>query len=204
MEYRFISEPGEPGEPKLSKGQPLKYSERLKTLKSFTKDQPLPNKVIEWLRFKSLALLAVPRKSDGDEADTYEAEVKIEEESSDHVSWQSRGRSFKCSGRRVPGGLVYLEQEGDKPYEELLYSEELKTWLSPALTRDSAGDVNMAHGVRIPSHVVDWLKKFMQREIKDPMPTLRVFRKQWARTPWCVVPSYIKAMISSRLNLPLL
>ena len=27
------------------------------------------NKVVEWLRFKSLALLAVPRKSDGDEAD---------------------------------------------------------------------------------------------------------------------------------------
>jgi hypothetical protein len=27
------------------------------------KDQPLPNKVVEWLRFKSLALLIVPRKS---------------------------------------------------------------------------------------------------------------------------------------------
>ena len=35
---RFISEPGGPGEPQLSKGQPLKYSERLKTLKSFTKN----------------------------------------------------------------------------------------------------------------------------------------------------------------------
>jgi hypothetical protein len=68
--------------PQPSKGQPLKYSERLKTLKSFTKDQPLPNKDVEWLRFKSLALLAVPRKSDGDEADKYEAEMKIEEEHS--------------------------------------------------------------------------------------------------------------------------
>ena len=70
MEYRFISEPGGPGEPQLSKGQPLKYSERLKMLKSFTMDEPLPNKVVEWLRLKSLALLAVPRKSDGDEAAT--------------------------------------------------------------------------------------------------------------------------------------
>ena len=42
----FISEPGGPGEPQLSKGQPLKYSERLKTITSFTKDQPLPNKVM--------------------------------------------------------------------------------------------------------------------------------------------------------------
>ena len=61
MEYRLISEPGGPGQPQLSKGGPLKYSERLKTLKSFTKDQPLPNKVVEWFRFKCLALLAVPR-----------------------------------------------------------------------------------------------------------------------------------------------
>ena len=76
MEYRFISEPGGPGEvqPQLSKGQPRKYSERLKTLKSFTKDQPLPNKVVEWLRFQSLAFLAVPRKSDRDEADEFESE----------------------------------------------------------------------------------------------------------------------------------
>ena len=29
---------------------------------------------------------------------------------------QKRGRIFKCSGRRVPRGAVYLEQEGDKPY----------------------------------------------------------------------------------------
>ena len=127
MEYRFISELGGPGQPQLSKGVPLKYSERLKTLKSFTKEQPLPNKVVEWFRFKCLALLAVPRKSDGDEADKYEGEVKIEEESLDHVCWKSRGRSFKCSGRRVPGGLVLLEQEGDNPHKELLYSEEFNT-----------------------------------------------------------------------------
>ena len=41
------------------------------------------------------------------------------------VSWNCR--SFMCSGRRVPGDLVYLEQEGDRPYNELLYSDELKT-----------------------------------------------------------------------------
>ena len=52
MEYRFISELGGPGQPQLSKGVPLTYSERLKTLKSFTKEQPLPNKVVEWFRFK--------------------------------------------------------------------------------------------------------------------------------------------------------
>ena len=127
MEYRFISELGGPGQPQLSKGVPLKYSERLKTLKSFTKEQPLPNKVVEWFRFKCLALLAVPRKSDGDEADKYEGEVKIEEESFDHVCWKSRGRSFKCSGRRVPGGLVFLEQECDNPHKEFLYSEEFNT-----------------------------------------------------------------------------
>ena len=39
-------------------------------MKSFTKDHPLPNKVVEWLRLKSSALLAVLQKSDGDEADT--------------------------------------------------------------------------------------------------------------------------------------
>ena len=48
----------------------------MKTLKSFTKDQPLPNKVVEWLRFRSLAVLAVPRKRDGDAMDKYEFEAR--------------------------------------------------------------------------------------------------------------------------------
>ena len=60
--------------------QPLKYSDDLKALKSFTKDQLLPNKVVEWVRFKALALLTVPRRSDCDDAGKYDAEVKIEEE----------------------------------------------------------------------------------------------------------------------------
>ena len=64
-------------QPQLShwQGHPLKYSELLKTLKSVTKRKPLPNKIVEWLKFKCLALLAVPRKSNGDEADKYESEV---------------------------------------------------------------------------------------------------------------------------------
>ena len=95
----FISQPGGPGEPQLSKWQPLKYVEWLKTLKSFILEKALPNKAVKWLPFKSLALLAMPRKS-GDEAVKFESEIKIEEEHSDHilelqgpqlhVQWQAR------------------------------------------------------------------------------------------------------------------
>ena len=38
----------------------------------------------QWLRCKSLALLMVPRKSDGDDGDKYGSELNIEEESLDH------------------------------------------------------------------------------------------------------------------------
>ena len=53
----------------------------------------------KWLCYKSLALLAMPRKS-RDEAVKFESEIKIEEEHSDHilelqgpqlhVQWQAR------------------------------------------------------------------------------------------------------------------
>ena len=50
------------------------FQERLKTLESFTNVQPLPN---DSLHFESLALLAVPRKSDGDEIDMESLHIAV-------------------------------------------------------------------------------------------------------------------------------
>ena len=115
MECCFISQPGGPGVPQLSKRQPLKYAERFKTLKSFILEKALLNKVTKWLCYKSLSLLAMPRKS-GDEAVKFESEIKIDEERSDHilelhVQWRARPAAS------------YVEQE-------LLYSDELSPTLS--------------------------------------------------------------------------
>ena len=65
MECCFISQPGGPGVPQLSKRQPLKYAEQFKTLKSFILGKALLNKVTKWLCYKSLALLAMQKKELG-------------------------------------------------------------------------------------------------------------------------------------------
>ena len=203
IEYREGDVPGSEGEG--GRTAP-KYSERFKTFKSALKDHPLPNKVVEWLRFKSLALLAVPRRNEGEEPDRMDEDARVEQQEDMWIKWCYEGRTFKCFGKRVPGGLIYLEEElGPDPKpaaEALLYSEELKTWLSPALTRDRASEET--RGIRVPTQVIDWLKKYVQRMIKDHGATMSVFRKQWGSTPWCPVPAYIKSMIPAQLNLPLI
>ena len=74
----------------------------------------------KWLCYKSLALLAMPRKS-GDEAVKSESEIKIEEEHSDHilelqgpqlhVQWQARTWGscvFGAGGRQaLRGAFVF-------------------------------------------------------------------------------------------------
>ena len=70
-------------------------------------------------------MLAMPRKS-GDEAVKFESEIKIEEERSDHILELQRPQ-LHVQWQARTWGSVYLEQDGGKPYEELLYSDELKT-----------------------------------------------------------------------------
>eukprot|EP00397_Hematodinium_sp_SG-2012_P000783 GEMP01000784.1.p1 GENE.GEMP01000784.1~~GEMP01000784.1.p1 ORF type:complete len:1495 (+),score=357.62 GEMP01000784.1:590-4486(+) len=189
---------------------PIKYSERFKTFKSPHKDQPLANKIVEWERYKSLALLAVPRKNDDEDPSSGQhTDTHVECPNDDEIRWRHKGppceRRFVCYGQRAPGGLVYLEREEgveDSEPEALIYSEELKTWLSPKMTKEKEREGKITAGFKLPGGVVDWLKKYVQRVIKDPLPTLEMYRHQWMKTPWCVVPSYIKTMVPPQLNLP--
>ena len=71
-------------------------------MKSFTKDQLIPNKVVEWLRFESLALLAVPRKSDGDEADKYKQPAAYVVQPAELVSDHSKGEGYLVQLRGLP------------------------------------------------------------------------------------------------------
>ena len=111
MECCFISQPGGPGVPQLSKRQPLKYAERFKTLKSF---------ILEKACYRSLSLLAMPRKS-GDEAIKFESEIKIDEERSDHILELQKPQIHVQWWARPAASCVE---------QELLYSDELSPTLS--------------------------------------------------------------------------
>ncbi len=78
--------------------------------------------------------LAVPHKSDGKEPDKPQVAAAVDHQDDSRIVWSHENRSCECFGERVPGGLVYLERVDGKEAEELVYSEESKTWISPALS----------------------------------------------------------------------
>ena len=92
----------------------------LQTLKSFILEKALLNKVVEWFRFKSLALLAMPRKS-GDEAVKFESKIKIDEGHLDHILELQKPQIHVQWWVRPAASC--MEQE-------LLYSDELSPTLS--------------------------------------------------------------------------
>ena len=83
---------------------------------------------------------------------------------------------------------------------ELIYSEELKTWLSPALTGGEV-DRRMPEGVPVPSKVLDWLKQSVTKATRDPAFMSRSFRKQHFKAPWRPVPHFVKTMVPKAIDL---
>ena len=79
---------------------------------------------------------------------------------------------------------------------ELIWSEELKTWLSPALM----GDQRMPEGAPLPSKVLDWVKQKTQAALRESAPRSGTFRKQYFNAPWIPVPHFVKTMIPKGID----
>ena len=167
----------------------LVYSEKLKTLKSSTLRKPLPNTVTEWIHHqKCLAFIVTPKKSEA-ECAKYMDEYSHVEAAEEGLWWTYGDRSFECSVEVIPGGILLLERETSRQnteLQELIYSEELKTWLSLALTRSRSRDGQMlwAEGAPVPSMVLDWLKLRTQKALREPAPMSGNFREQYFKAPW--------------------
>ena len=126
--------------------------------------------------------------------------------------WYNDGhttRGFECSvdvEPRGPGGVLLMEREitdlrRPQEKEELIYSEEMKTWLSPALTKTLECQKLWKQGVPVPSQVMDWLKHNSHKAMQEPSHMNSNFRTHCFKAPWCVVPNFVKNMVPRTVDL---
>jgi hypothetical protein len=183
----------------------LMYSEKLKTFVSRILGKPLPNKVTEWLHNgRCLAFIVTPKKSQLEACVVIDSKSDVEIKDKAFVVkwWYKDGhttRCFECSMELELGGAtgaVLMEREitdlpGTLEKKELIYSEEMKTWLSPALTKTLEGQKPWEHGVPVPSLVMEWLKSKTNKATKAPSDISNAFRTHFFKVPWCVVPSFV-------------
>lgn len=189
----------------------LMYSESLKTLKSQSKmlNKPLPNKVTEWIHHcKCLAFIVTPKKSESSVAQHVEEQANTEISDTQEegpVRWRYHEHQLECTVETVSGGVLLMEVEiRSGARAALIYSEELKTWLSPFLTKrkeEEKGDRQWDSGVPVPSAVLDWLKQRTQKALRDPGHMSDSFRQHYFKAPWCVVPHFVKAMVPRAIDL---
>jgi hypothetical protein len=164
------------------------YAQNLKTLKSCILDMPLPNKVAEWIHFgKCLAWIVRPKICviEAGQIIDHDSEVSVSEERQVVMCLYNKGSISRCFEYLVyfkshgPAGVVLMEREitdaaGPMEEEELTYSQEMKTWLSPALTESRS--FQRLHpklwrdGVPLPTQVVEWLKQNVQKVYQGKLP----------------------------------
>jgi dsRNA-specific ribonuclease len=195
----------------------LIYSEISKTLKSSILKKPLPNKVTEWThQHRCLAFIVTPKKTDFQAGRVIDekSEVKIKDEGLAVTWWYKddhTSRAFECSvdiKPHGPGGVVLMEREitdsrMSQEKEELIYSEEMKTWLSPALTKTLERQKQWTQGVPVPSMVLDWLKQNVQKALREPINLISSFRTQYFKVPWSSAPHFVKTMLPRKIDLAL-
>jgi dsRNA-specific ribonuclease len=196
----------------------IQYSETLKTFKSSILKKPLPNKVGEWLHHhKCLAHIVTPKKTEFDACRVIDEKSEVKSEEEDWVvNWSYNdghaNRCFECSVDVEPrgsAGVVMLEREitdlqRSQEKEELIYSEVMKTWLSPALTKTiehHVGSELWLHGVPVPSRVMESLKRFSLKATREPSHMCSAFRTQFFKVPWSVVPHFIRSMVPRTIDL---
>jgi hypothetical protein len=193
----------------------LMYSEKLKTFVSRILKKPVPNRVTEWLHHnKRLAFLVTPKNCDLETSQVIDekSDVEIKDEAFVVKWWYRDGhttRCFQCSVDFQPlgaGGVVLTECEitdlqGPQEKKELIYSEEMKTWLSPALTKNLDRQKLWENGVPVPSRVMEWLKCKSQRAMNGPTRMSNNFRTFYFKVPWCVVPLFAKNMVPRTIDL---
>jgi dsRNA-specific ribonuclease len=193
----------------------LMYSETLKTLKSRILKKPVPNKVVEWThQHRCLAFIVQPKKTESEAGRVIDetSEVEIQDQGLVVTWWYKKdntSRAFECSvdiKPHGPAGVVLMEREITdssrlREKEELIYSEEMKTWLSPALTKTLDQLEPWKQGVPVPSEVLDWLKQNTQKALRQPINLTRSFRTLYVKVPWCLTPHFVKTMLPSKFDL---
>jgi dsRNA-specific ribonuclease len=157
-----------------------------------------------------LAFIVTPKKTESEAGRVIDekSEVKIQDDGL-VVTWWYKGRAFECSvdiKPDGPGGVVLMEREITDSWklrekEELLYSEEMKTWLSPALTKTLEHEKQWNQGVPVPSRVLDWLKQNTEKAMREPINLTRSFRTHYFKVPWSLAPHYLKTMLPSKIDL---
>jgi len=170
--------------------QPLVYCEDLKTIRSNLLEEVLPNRVVDWLTFKSLASLVTQRKPIPNDPVDERSEVE-HIGSGSSILWKYDRHEMRIFGRSTAWGTVFLEAEGLEQSEprELIFSEELKAWLSPTWleTHDKQ--------VPLPSAVVNWFKDFQQPSTCFAGVALSDHSSKWLRAPWSNVPPMVKLLV---------
>ncbi len=207
--------------------RPLIYSENLKTLFSPTLRKPLPNKIVEAVHHqKNLVMIVTPKISVLKELqrsnELCSTEFASEEsgggDSRKAVRWTftsstpthgagvadaagQRSWEFICQIARNNKGLIFWEfDERTRKRQELIYSEDLKTWLSPSLTEALRTDEIWSRGVPIPPKVLVKLRKLLEDLQRECTDWLVAFRNDHFQTPWLPVPYFVKALAPRWVN----
>ena len=159
--------------------QQLIYSESQKRRLSPAFKEPLPEHVVEWLQGKCLASLVQGGGASGGQV------VPTHSENVDELEWTSHGQWLRCRFESVPGGLLFVELNQDAGEEELVYSKELQSWISPSLTRrqsQAPAEVAIRSGeVPVPDVLIAWIKFALQQEKKQG---LNACLAQYVAVPW--------------------
>ena len=135
---------------------PIYYSEEFKCLMSDSTDGPVARKVTEWLRLRCLAEVANVPSGKGE---AVAGDVDFPDET--HARWTHSMGSFVYSVERdVVQNCLFVEVDRrctrDGRRQPLIYSQTLKTWLSPGLFFAKNGDATAA---RLPEEIVRWLAR---------------------------------------------
>ena len=150
----------------LDSFQVLIYSEVKKTLLSPNLRQPLPNKVVDWLGWKSLSLFSQPISKKHSQEDVVTSSISISEDECQIQSVNGTLYCYYC--KPIVGGVIFYErlhQCTDIENRPLIYNVKLETWISPSFMEP------------INEQVVQWLKKFVQRHINTD-GAVKMYRHQ--------------------------
>ena len=180
----------------------IKYNEKLKTYASadIRKLDTLPNKVVEFLRWKPTITMHVVKSAKREDSTCYrgpdiEHEIISQPVGVGFVEWTDRvkylqDREVDYSVRRRMGSLLimerdlksYNEETGKYHEDEMIWSEEKKGWTSEWLKNK---------GYVIPKPVWELIRKKLQYVMKE-IEHVDAFRRYQALVPTASEPSSLR------------
>ena len=165
---------------------PVIYSENLNTLVSPIFQAPLPTKVTEWLQGKCLAHVLHDFRAGGKASD-----VTCEDELG---ATGTDGHLFTYGFKCVHGSFIFFERRAARGSptsgaaalgEELIYSEDCKTWLSPARSTHEKP-------VPVEEKVSCWISAVLQSEEEA---ALSMILADCRMAPWRSTPPMVQRIV---------